>query len=422
MNPQDTAPGPDNTALGTTVGSSGSRPVEHLLATAYLLRVAEPPAAALRAFVAECGAVAAAERVRAGEVPVPIAEETSARRHVDLAGADLDEAAAVGARLVTPQDDEWPAWPFLALDSAVGRGLRWAAQPLGLWVIGDRPLCELADRAVAVVGARAATGYGEHIAAEFGYGLRGASCPVISGAAYGVDAAAHRGALAADGVTVAVLGCGVDIPYPAGHTDLLRRIAGKGAVVSEYPPGTEPARHRFLVRNRLIAALSDGTVVIEAGRRSGAKNTASIARTIGRVMMAVPGPVSSAMSVGCHELVRSGQATLVTSVADVMECVGRIGTDLAQEQAVQARETDQLDAEAMRVYEALSRSSGRSAERIAVESGVSLSRTRALLPALELSGLACRCESGWCRAKSDTRRPGRGEDPPQGATTRLDTC
>src|SRR5256714_1313699 len=141
-------------------------------------------------------------------------------------------------------------------------------------------------------------------------GRRGES--VFSGAAYGIDGAAHRGALAASGVTVAVLGCAVDAGYPAGHAALLKRIAGSGgAVVSEYPPGTPPARHRFLVRNRLIAALAAGTVVVEAGRRSGSRNTAATTSALGRPLMAVPGPVTSAMSVGCHDLLRTAGATAV---------------------------------------------------------------------------------------------------------------
>jgi DNA processing protein len=379
---------------------------EHLLAAAYLLRVAEPPALAVRELVAEHGVVMAAELVRDGEVPRPAADETEARRHLDLAAADLAEAAAAGARLVTPAEQEWPAWPLTALASAAARGLDWAVPPLGLWVRGKRPLAELLSPAVAVVGARAATGYGEHVAGEFGYGLADAGYTVVSGAAYGVDAAAHRGALAADGPTVAVLACGVDVAYPSGHAELLRLIAETGAVLSEYPPGTPPGRHRFLVRNRLIASLGEGTVVVEAGRRSGARNTAATAGAIGRVVMAVPGPVSSAMSVGCHELLRSGHACVVTTAAEVAESVGRFGTDLVAEQNGERRDTDQLDGEAMRVYEALGTSAARDVDRVAVESGVALPRLRALLPALELSGLAVRSDAGWRRGRAGGEQGG----------------
>ncbi|EHK87299.1 DNA protecting protein DprA [Saccharomonospora azurea SZMC 14600] len=364
-------------------------------ARAYLLRVAEPPAPALWAFVAEYGPVEAAWRVRAGDVPDRVAAETAARRELDLAERDLDEGAAQGARLVVPEDDEWPAWPLLSMEVAMGRGVDTMAPPLALWVRGEVPLDDVLVSAVAIVGARAATDYGETTAAEFAYELTLAETTVVSGAAYGIDGAAHRGVLAAGGATVAVLGCGLDAGYPAGHVGLLNRVAKRGAVVSEYPPGTQPARHRFLVRNRLIAALTAGTVVVEAGRRSGARNTATTAGVLGKVVMAVPGPVTSALSVGCHHLVRDAQATLVSSATDVMETVGRLGTGLAPRQDGPRRRTDGLDAEPLRVFEALPARGGRSPEQIATEAGVSLPRVRAVLPALELDGLAERCDAGW---------------------------
>jgi len=367
------------------------------LARAYLLRVAEPPAPTLAAFVAKVGAVTAAELVRAGTAPPVVLEATVARRELDLAEEDLATAANVGARLLIPEDDEWPAWPFAALDLASARGVRWAGHPIALWARGTGQLSDLTERAVAVVGARAATGYGSHLATEFGYELAGAGFTVVSGAAYGVDGAAHRGAITAGGRTIAVLGCGVDQPYPVGHATLLDHIADHGLVLSEYPPGTPPAKHRFLVRNRLIAASSAGTVVIEAGRRSGARNTAATAQALGRVVLAVPGPVTSAMSVGCHELLRSGDAYLVTTAAEVMESIGRIGTDLVEPVQEEARPTDRLDDQQLRVHEALDRRTMLSPEEIAIASGVPLERVRAALPLLELTGLAERTESGWCR-------------------------
>lgn len=371
---------------------------EVLLARAYLLRVAEPPAPHLSRFVAEHGPVMAADLIRSGTVPGPVGEETAARCDLRLAEQDLAAAETAGARLLVPEDPGWPEWPFVALDVARARGVPWAGRPLALWVRGSVALAECTERAVAVVGARSATAYGEHVATEFGHGLAMAGVTVVSGAAYGVDGAAHRGALAADGPTVAVLGCGVDKPYPAGHASLLDRIAESGLVVSEYPPGTPPARHRFLVRNRLIAALAAGVVVVEAGRRSGTRNTAATAAGLGRLVMAVPGPVGSAMSVGCHELLRTGEASLVTTAAEVAESVGRIGVDLAPPAVDdEARETDGLDERALRVHEALDRRAGMSAEQVAVRSGVPQDRVRAVLPALELTGLAERCESGWRR-------------------------
>lgn len=388
----------DSPSPPTVSGPSAGTDVR--LARAYLLRVAEPPAPRLSRFVAERGPVVAAEQVMAATAPGEVLDETSARRDLRLAEHDLAAAESVGARLLIPEDADWPAWPFTALDVARARGVPWAGQPIALWVRGSASLAEVAERAVAVVGARSATAYGEHVAAEFGHGLAGAGVTVVSGAAYGIDGAAHRGALTAAGPTVAVLGCGVDIPYPAGHSALLGRIADSGAVLSEYPPGTPPARHRFLVRNRLIAALGAGTVVVEAGRRSGARNTAATAVALGRLVMAVPGPISSGMSVGCHDLLRSGEACLVASVSDVVESVGRIGTDLAPPEPGEVRPTDGLDERALRVHEALSVRTARSAQEVAVGSGVPLDHVRAVLPALELTGHANRCETGWRRMDS----------------------
>jgi DNA processing protein len=222
---------------------------------------------------------------------------------------------------------------------------------------------------------------------------------VVSGAAYGVDGAAHRGAVAAGGATIAVLACGLDVGYPAGHVGLLRRAAESGAVISEYPPGTPPARHRFLVRNRLIAALGEGTVVVEAGIRSGARNTAASAAVLGRVVMAVPGPISSAMSLGCHAILRDGHAVLVGSVPEIIECTGRIGTDLVDPSVGATRVTDDLEPHTLRVYEACRPGSSLVAEQLAVASGVPLSRVRAALPELELMGLVRQRDGGWQRQR-----------------------
>jgi DNA processing protein len=374
------------------------------LARAYLSCVAEPPAPALAAFVAEVGPVKAAELVRAGRVPPAVEGQTSARRTEDRAEDDLRRVRELGGRLVIPEDDEWPAWPFNALAIAAAHGLRCGLEPLALWVRGKANVAELAERAVAVVGSRAASGYGQHVATEFGYGLAEAGIVVVSGAAYGIDGCAHRGALAAGGATIAVLACGVDVPYPAGHAGLIARIPEDGLVVSEYPPTHTPARHRFLTRNRLIAALGDGTVVVEAGRRSGAKNTAASTSALGRVLMAVPGPITSASSTGCHELLRSGEAVAVSSVEEVIESTGRIGADLVESRRQSATTIGPPQGDAMRVHEALGLETGHSADKIAVESGVALSTVRALLPEFELAGLAERVDSGWKRSHTTAGR------------------
>lgn len=373
---------------------------EERLAWAYLVRVAEPPALALVDLVDQVGAVEAARMIRAGSVPDAVADATSSRRLVDKAAEDLAVARRIGARLVVPGDVEWPAWALLPLANAAARGLRWACPPLGLWVRGKASLGELLERAVSVVGARAATGYGEHVATEMGYELARNGMTVVSGAAYGIDGAAHRGALNGDGQTVAVLACGVDLSYPAGHSRLLDRITNQGLVLSEYPPGTPPARHRFLVRNRLIATLSAGTVVVEAGQRSGARNTAASTAALGRILMAVPGPVTSAMSVGCNELLRDGLASAVCTAAHVIEDVGQFGDDLAPKPTAEPRPTDTLEGDALRIHEALELTTGHSPEQVAELSGVSLTKVRAVLPALELTSLAEKCETGWRRSQA----------------------
>jgi DNA processing protein len=216
------------------------------------------------------------------------------------------------------------------------RGIRWLARsdrafpaalgsifdpPPGLFLRGEGPV-ELLDRpAVSIVGARACSGYGSHVSRTFGRELAAAGLVVASGMARGVDGEAHRGALEAGGVTVAVLGCGVDRDYPAAHAELARRICADGLVVSEYPPGVEPAPWRFPARNRIVAGLAQATVVVEARERSGALITADLALEEGREVFAVPGEITSALSAGTNALLRLG-ATAATSAADVLEVFG----------------------------------------------------------------------------------------------------
>ena len=205
--------------------------------------------------------------------------------------------------------------------------------------------------------------------------------------------------LATDGATVAVLAGGIDVLYPAGHSALLHRIAGAGLLVTEYPPGVRPARHRFLTRNRLVAALSSATVVVEAGIRSGAANTAAWARSLGRVVCAVPGPVTSLASVGCHVLLRQG-AQLVTRADEVRELVGRMG-ELADEPTRPNTALDDLDDTERQVYEALPARGARTADEIAVSSGLPVAAVLGSLAMLEIAGLAQR-HGGWRLV----RRPG----------------
>lgn len=254
---------------------------------------------------------------------------------------DLAAAREAGMRFVVPGAGDWPG----QLDDLGD------ARPVGLWVRGRPSLRMWALRSVAVVGARACTGYGAHMAATLGAGLAEHGWVVVSGGAYGVDGAAHRGALGAGGATVAVLACGVDRCYPRGHTELITRIAEQGLVIGELPPGGHPTPSRFIVRNRVIAALTRGTVVVEAAHRSGSLATARAAQRLGRHTMGVPGPATSALSAGVHELLRS-DAVLVSDAAEVVELVGDMG-ELAPERCGPVLPRDLLDPGARRVLAAL---------------------------------------------------------------------
>jgi DNA processing protein len=360
-------------------------------AWAYLSRVVEPPCAELAALVHQVGPVETAERVRRGLVDDALARQTEARRDIEHAVDDLDLLARRGGRLITPDDDEWPVLAFAGFSGVAAR-LR-GGPPIVLWALGPARLDETAQRAAAIVGTRAATGYGEQVTGDLAAGLAERDVAVISGGAYGIDGAAHRAALAAEGVTVAVLAGGLDIPYPAGHSALLHRIGVDGLVVTEYPPGVRPARHRFLTRNRLVAALAGAAVVVEAGLRSGAANTAAWARALGRVVGAVPGPVTSSASTGCHVLLRDG-AELITRAEDIVELVGRIG-ELAPEEDRPTTALDGLSADELRVYEALPGRGVATVDEIAVAAGLGLGPVLGALALLEVTGLTARHDGQW---------------------------
>jgi DNA processing protein len=362
-------------------------------AWAYLSRVAEPPCAPVAALVAEVGAVEAAERVRRGDVPESVRARTEARREVDCATEDLDVLDRRGGRLVTPEDGEWPAWMLMGF----GRRQKPTAEdhpPMVLWAVGPENLEDVSQRAAAVVGTRACTAYGEHVTADLVAGLIERDVAVVSGGAFGIDGAAHRTALACDGVTIAVLAGGVDVPYPSAHSALLHRVARSGLLVSEYPPGVRPARYRFLTRNRLVAALSGATVVVEAGLRSGAANTAGWARSLGRGVCAVPGPVTSTASAGCHELLRRDGTVLVTRAQEVVEVMGRMG-ELADEAEHPVTALDGLSGAPRLIYEALPGRGTRTVDEIAVASGVPAAQVLGPLAMLEIDGLVERHEGSW---------------------------
>jgi DNA processing protein len=364
------------------------------MARAALVRVSEPGDPKVARAVAEYGAVEAWRRV--------------APQHPEVEPEhELSVAMKAGLRLVCPADDEWPVG--LADLDRPGPAADVAA-PLALWVRGPLNLAETVRSAVGIVGSRAATSYGLHVAGEFGFALAERQWTVVSGAAYGIDAAAHRGVLVASGPTVAVLACGADVAYPRSNEAMLARIAAEGLVVSEAPPGGLPLRRRFLVRNRLIAALSGGTVVIEAGVRSGALSTARHARRIGRPVLAVPGPVTSGLSAGCHLILRQWpESVLVTNADEVIEAVGPMGR-LAPLPIGQLGPRDGLDEVMKRVLEAVPSRRPRDLLWIAEQSGESRVVVERMLAPLLANGLIEQSPDGY-RLTDLGRQPAGGAPP-----------
>jgi DNA processing protein len=383
------------------------------LARAALTYLAEPGDPALGALLEICTPAEILAAIRAGLLPgigPGCGDRPATRKALDRAleswrarlsglpdDSGLAEAYRRGIRLVCPTDPEWPA----GLDE-LGQ-----ARPYALWVRGRADLRKACLRSVAMVGCRAASGYGAHVAGQIAGDLGERGWTIVSGGAYGIDAAAHRGALAVGAATIAVLACGVDHPYPAGHADLFANIAAAGLVISEWPPGRHPARLRFLVRNRAIAALACGTVIVEAAERSGALNTARHAAQLGRPLMAVPGPVTSAQSAGCHRIIRDWGATCVTRAADIIEMLSPVGApnalastgrqDPAADPASKSRPParDELDPDSARVLDALPARGGAGTATIAMEAGVDLDTVLRCLGLLAGCGFIERCDQGW---------------------------
>jgi DNA processing protein len=353
-----------------------------------VLRAAFGPASALSALRLDDEALRRA-LVEAGVVDVDVeridleaarsrwAPRNSASR---FRGA-LRAAEVLGIRLVVPGDAHWPA----GLDDL---GVH---APAALWVRGD-PSRLVAGPGVAVVGSRAATAYGEQVAGELADSLASRGVAIHSGGAYGIDGCAHRAALAAGGTTVAVMAGGVDRFYPAAHHDLLARVAAEGAVVSETPCGTSPSRWRFLQRNRLLAAMSGATVVVEAGHRSGALNTAGHAQALDRPLGAVPGPVTSPSSAGCHRLLRETEAVCVTGAADVLALLEPGLLPVERGDGPERASPAQL-----RLRDALGRRA-KSVGRLAADTGLGEAEVRTTLAVLELEGAAEEREHGWAAA------------------------
>lgn len=298
----------------------------------------------------------------------------------------LRQAARLGVRLLVPHDTAW-------VRGVDGLG---AHAPIALWVRGTERALASIEHSISLVGARAATGYGEHVTMEAAAGLVDRGFAVVSGAAYGIDGMAHRSALASMGQTVAFLAGGVDRFYPSGHDALLSRMTESGAVISELPPGAQPSKWRFLQRNRLIAAASQATVVLEAGWRSGSLNTAAHAAALGRPLGAVPGPVTSPASAGCHRLIRDFDAVCVTNAEQMAELCAHSSPGEGSSASGGESKSD-ISPDTVRVLDALSRRSGRLLEDIAARAGLSLDTTRAQLGMLSLEARVAERERGWVR-------------------------
>ena len=306
---------------------------------------------------------------------------------------DLATMARLGGRLIIPSDGLWPG-------QLRDLGIQ---EPICLWWRGQEQPLPGVEKSIALVGSRDSTSYGAAVTGDLAYSLAQRGFTVISGGAYGIDAHAHRAALAAasDAVpTIAVMAGGVDRFYPSGNEDLLRAVCNQGAVLAEVPPGSAPTRYRFLQRNRLIAALSAVTVVVEARWRSGALNTAHHAETLGRAVGAVPGSVHSANSAGCHRLLRDGGAVCVTDAAEVAELASPSGTAMPEPRQGSAQVQDGLTLEDLILLDALPLRSTTSVEKLCAVAGLGQESVRAGLGRLGLLGLAVSERGGWKRGKA----------------------
>lgn len=355
-------------------------------ARAALSRLVEPRDLTVHALLGRVGAVEAVARIVEGRGE--LARFTARVRGLDT-DRDLQIAGRVGARLVVPGDDDWPT----GLDEL-------AIPPWCLWVRGPQALAPMVARSVALVGSRVATAYGEQLAADLAAGVAGRGWAVVSGGAFGIDAAAHRGALAVEGHTVAVMAGGVERAYPAANGPLLARIAATGAVVSEVAPGSAPMKSRFLHRNRLIAAMTRGTVVVEADLRSGSRNTVTHATDLLRPVGAAPGPVTSMASAGCHEEIRNGRAVLVTSADEVIDLVGEIGVDACEPARGPSRVTDELPTLDRAVFEAVPFRRAVDLDTIARVTTLAPMSVRGALARLEAGSLVAGEGGTWRRVRA----------------------
>ncbi len=369
-----------------------------ILARMLLLRACEPVDHAVHELVARRGAVEVAEGILHGTSGLRNASTLRSRLPEtatsieDAVSADLRAAERTGARLIVPGDPQWPT----QLDDLAGR------TPLALWVMGSAHLRLMALRSVSIVGARSATSYGEALARTTAATLADRGWLVVSGGAFGIDAAAHRGALDAGGASACVLAGGVDMAYPRSHEALLSRMVTDGLLISESAMGGAALRQRFLARNRIISALTRGTVVVEAAVRSGSRTTAREAASMLRPVMAFPGPVTSAMSAGCHDLLRDRQAILVTCADDIEAMLTSfVERDEPDDARGSSNPTPDEQAEVEphtregRVLAALSHRRAAELDRLVSRTGLSPTDVLVALGLLEAQGLAHRGDQGW---------------------------
>lgn len=379
---------------------------------AYLNRVVEGPSYEVQRLLAEgksVGELVHGIKTRASWLG-KLGPATETRWDWDRAQEDLYIAREMGARLVTPESREWPRQEFDQAFGFAASGLSEhirsyqedAFPPHGLWVRGE-DLSTVIAQSVAVVGTRAISRYGHDATRMIVKDLASAQWTVVSGGALGVDTVAHQTALEIGAPTVAVQACGIDQVYPARNKNLFSDIAqrpGRGCIVTEYPPEMPPHRHRFLTRNRLVAALTKGTVVVEAGWRSGALNTLSWAEGLGKVPMAVPGPITTNGSLGCNARLKEPTTQLVTSGEDVRELLSPVGDVDAQAQLeiqFDASPIQKLTRNELRVFDAMELEEGKTAEDIATSAGLTLALTIHILVALQNIGLVHRAGVRWQR-------------------------
>ncbi|MCG7292052.1 DNA-protecting protein DprA [Corynebacterium afermentans] len=381
---------------------------------AYLSRVVEGPSHHIQALLRvgkSADEIAEGVRTRATWIG-GLLSQTENRFTWDRPAKDLEFAADLGYTLLTPESPQWPAE---AIQCSFGRQQTGAAgktshQPDGiaphaLWVAGNTNLAGLFAQSVGVVGTRHATKYGHMASKDLVAGLGGHNYTVVSGGALGIDTVAHTTAMDVNTPTVVVAACGPGEHYPRSNKALFERVvATGGALMTEYPPAVTPDRHRFLTRNRLVAALTLGTVLVEAPFRSGALNTLKWVNAFNRTAMAVPGPVTDAQSLGANLAIQNNEAEMVLNAGQIHEQLSAVGEYSAEEQMEMQYPpsvTQQLSRNELRIYDALPPAgrTGREAEAVAADAGLSIALTVHILMDLSKRGLVERDKRVWSRVE-----------------------